>query len=172
MFIERYRKPCSCKARLTSRSDCKHTEKKVQLDGAQKQTDSGNCCWARRVPISGLRLRCNFALLGHPSSVLFPWEWEKFGKQTVSVIYTENCMKCTHTHAHTFRQMPLSEPISEYTCWMVHASHGFKFAAASDRSRQSVDVALQCDRNDCKAYTILFTGIFLCVLFYFSILLL
>lgn len=155
MFIERYREPCSCKARLTCRIDCKHTEKKVQLDGAQKQTDSGNC-WACRVPISELRLRCNFALLGHPSSVLFPWEWEKFGKQTVSVIYTENCMKCTHTRTHTFRQMPLSEPISEYTCWMVHASHGFKFAAASDRSRQSVNVAPQCDRNDCKAYTILF----------------
>lgn len=62
-----------------------------------------------------------------------------------------------HTHTHTFRQMPLSEPISEYTCWMVHASHGFGFAAASDRSRQSVNVALQCDRNGCKAYTILFT---------------
>lgn len=60
------------------------------------------------------------------------------------------------THTHTFRQMPLSEPISEYTCWMVHASHGFKFAAASDRSRQSVNVALQCDRNDCKAYNIPF----------------
>lgn len=61
------------------------------------------------------------------------------------------------THTHTFRQMPLSEPISEYTCWMVHALHGFKFAAASDRSRQSVNVALQCDRNDCKAYNIPFT---------------
>lgn len=155
MFIERYREPCSCKARLTCRSDCKHTEKKVQLDGAQKQTDSGNC-WACRVPISELRLRCNFALLGHPSSVLFPWEWEKFGKQTVSVIYTENCMKCAHTRTHSDRCPCLNLLVSIPAGWYMHCMVS-NLRLRPKRSRQSVNVALQCDRNDCKAYNIPFT---------------